>query len=407
MSDYPETAPPDLEELKLVLQQSPVLRALMEVAPEIMRAALQDETFQAGTVLFREGEPADRAYAIWSGCLRVQHEMGGEAPLVMRECMPGDIVGEVGLFDDKPRSATVVVAEDSRLISLSREDLRHALMEKPEMSLPLLGALSRRLRSSDEYLVAASRSVDYLAKRVSDKTASRDASVSGYPRTGLGLLIRDLSETVDGVVNGLTMLSRALPSTLDEQSLELLDLTDSHVRRLALRLERLQDWQRLASGEATLNLEPVMVGALAEEVAARHIPLARALDLRIDVRVQPGIPMIVADRELLRRMFVQLYDNAMRYAPPETTIDVEISHLFGRELRISVIDKGRGVPPDFREAIFEPFVRGLDEEVPGLGIGLAFCRAVLQVHGGQIWVEDGPDGLGSAFMIALPTRTSS
>src|SRR5688500_5271674 len=122
MSNQPQTAPADLDQIKMALQRSPILKALMEVAPDAMQSALRDEHYKAGSVLFREGEPGDRVYAIWTGRLRVQHERGLEHPVVLRDCFPGDVVGEIGLLDSQPRSASVLVVEDSRLVSLSRDD---------------------------------------------------------------------------------------------------------------------------------------------------------------------------------------------------------------------------------------------------------------------------------------------
>lgn len=407
MNDYSQIPPSDLDELKLVLQRSPVLRALMEVAPDVMQAALRQETFPADTVLFREGDAGDRAYAIWSGRLRVQHEMGGDAPLILRELLPGDVVGEVSLLDNQPRSASVIVLEDSRLVSLSREDLQGLLMQKPEVSLALLAVLSYRLRSSDEYLVSASRSVDYLARRMGDM-ASGKPEASGVPvssdqRTGLHALVQDLTEAADAVAGGLTMLKRVIPPGSGEEFMDLLDLVDSHARRMTLNLDRLKDWQRLETGEAALDLQPTMAAALAEEVAARLGPSARALEVLIDVRVQPDLPTAMADEELLRRLFSHLFVYALRYAPPESVVKVEFTHLFRRELQISITSEGFAVPPEYREALFEPFVRGPGDEETGLGIELAVCRAIVQAHAGRIWIEDAPDGQSSAFMITLPT----
>ncbi len=399
-----DQAPPDLNDLKLILQRSPLLRALMEVAPEAMQAALKDEFFKAGTVLFHQGEAGDKAYAIWSGRLRVQREIGSGPPLVLGERLPGDLVGEMSLLDNRPRSATVLVIEDSRLISLSRRDFQKLLMRSPEVNLALLRALSNRLRATDDYLADASRSIDYFARRVAGAPAeSAQADEMDEARLeGLGLLFQDLAEAVDGVTSGLTMLRRALSTRISDEAAELLDLVSSHARRMSMYLDRLMDWQRLETGEASLELKPVMVGALAERVAARLTPSARAMKVLIDVEVDRDLPMIRADEKLLLRAMTHLVENAMRYAPPETAIKIQVSSLYGRELRIIVSDKGPGVPEEYRERIFDPFVRVPGDEGAGLGLGLALCKAIVQAHGGRIWVEEAPGGQGSSFVISLP-----
>jgi two-component system sensor histidine kinase KdpD len=172
---------------------------------------------------------------------------------------------------------------------------------------------------------------------------------------------------------------------------------------MTLNLDRLKDWQRLEAGEAALDLKPTMAAALAEEVAARLGPSARALEVMIDVRVQPDLPTAMADEELLKRLFSHLFVYVLRYAPPESVVKVEFTHLFRRELQISVVSEGLVVPPEYWEAVFEPFVRGPGDEETGLGIELAVCRAIVQAHAGRIWIEDAPDGQSSVFMITLPT----
>ncbi len=400
MSGYSDVPPHDLDELKLALQRSPLLRALMEIAPEIMQDALKEESFPAETVLFREGDASDRAYAIWSGRLRVQHEMGSGAPLVMRDCVPGDVVGEVSLLDNQPRSATVIVVEDSRLISLSRQDLQTLLTQKPEAAVALLQALSYRLRSSDEYLVSASHSVDFLARRVAgDTTAAGDVALQWG---GLSRFLRELSTTADGLTGGLKALERVLAPTLTEETKDTFTLVEAQANRLSRTVERARIVEVLESGEAVLDKKPAMIGAMVERIAAQFTPAARPLGVLFDVRVEPGIPMVWADEELLHEALSQLMDNALRFAPPGSAVVVEVARPFKEEMRLSMSDAGPGVPPEYRETIFEPFVRGPDDEGSGFGLGLAICRAIVRAHGGRIWVEDGPEGEGSTFLISLP-----
>jgi len=113
---------------------------------------------------------------------------------------------------------------------------------------------------------------------------------------------------------------------------------------------------------------------------------------------------IEADPEFLRRLLLNLLENALKYSPSgsHTRIEAQPSK---RGIRLSVQDQGQGIPEGMRERIFGKFVR-LDETGTGAragsGLGLAFCQLVAEAHDGRIWVEDNPAG-GSVFVVELPT----
>jgi len=111
------------------------------------------------------------------------------------------------------------------------------------------------------------------------------------------------------------------------------------------------------------------------------------------------------DPDLLTRVVDNLLDNSLKYAPRGSAIRLEARATEGRGLSLRIEDKGAGVPAEHRERIFERGARlDRDLEVHGRtsrGLGLAFCRMVVEAHGGKIWVEDGPRG-GSVFCVEIP-----
>lgn len=122
---------------------------------------------------------------------------------------------------------------------------------------------------------------------------------------------------------------------------------------------------------------------------------------RMDVRLPPDLPLIECDATLIERVFVNLLENAAKYTRPGGTIGIR-ARLDATHLRIDVTDTGPGVPPGQEAAIFDKFVRASPAGVvPGLGLGLAICRTVIDAHGGRIWVENLPSG-GVDFVFTLP-----
>jgi len=107
------------------------------------------------------------------------------------------------------------------------------------------------------------------------------------------------------------------------------------------------------------------------------------------------------DAVLIEQVLVNLLENAIKYTPEGTPIDVNATRT-DRELVIEVADRGPGVRADEHERIFDKFQRGASERTRGgVGLGLTICRAIAIAHGGRIGVEDRPGG-GASFKLALP-----
>jgi signal transduction histidine kinase len=120
-----------------------------------------------------------------------------------------------------------------------------------------------------------------------------------------------------------------------------------------------------------------------------------------------GLPKLCADESQVLRLLWNLVENAIRYAP-NSRVQITASpqpHVEGERalLQIGVLDSGAGVPPPLRERIFEYFFRAPEsaEAATGYGLGLPFCKWMVEQHGGRIWVEDAPSG-GAAFWFTLP-----
>ncbi|HEX6736949.1 MAG TPA: ATP-binding protein, partial [Vicinamibacteria bacterium] len=127
----------------------------------------------------------------------------------------------------------------------------------------------------------------------------------------------------------------------------------------------------------------------------------RAGPSRAAVSLPRGLPLVPCDGALIEQVVVNLLENALKYSPPGTPIEVsgeESPH----EVTVSVADRGPGVPAAEQERIFEKFYQApAARRAGGVGLGLAICRAIAQAHGGRIWVEARPGG-GAVFRLALP-----
>ena len=122
------------------------------------------------------------------------------------------------------------------------------------------------------------------------------------------------------------------------------------------------------------------------------------------VRIVSGLPRVTADRSLILRVLINLLDNAVKFTSAEGRITLGVERT-GEEMLFAVSDTGPGIPSEFRQSVFNRFVRSESAEgVRGTGLGLAFCKLAVEAHGGRIWAES-EVGEGSSLKFTLPLET--
>jgi two-component system sensor histidine kinase KdpD len=175
------------------------------------------------------------------------------------------------------------------------------------------------------------------------------------------------------------------------------------IQDAALRMNRLVtnllDMARLHAGAVKLDrqwqmLEEVVGSALAE--------LSGALTgLRVEVSVPASLPLLNFDAVLLERVLCNLLDNAAKHGAAGGAIGIA-ALLVDDTVQVSIEDRGAGIASGMEDSIFAKFTRGeLESARAGVGLGLAICRAIVEVHGGKIWAENRPGG-GARFAFTLP-----
>ena len=168
--------------------------------------------------------------------------------------------------------------------------------------------------------------------------------------------------------------------------------------RLRTLIDRLLDVSRLRSGRLLLVRETTDVATIVESVASM---LGETSGRQISVRApeSPETYEMAVDEVRLEEVIVNLIDNAVKYSPPGTPIDVELTST-PDAMRIAVRDQGPGIQPEERSRIFEPFHR-TSNAAPGVGLGLHIAREIVELHGGTLTVDSPADG-GSRFVVSLP-----
>lgn len=218
----------------------------------------------------------------------------------------------------------------------------------------------------------------------------------------LAALSHDLRTPLTAMVGLADSMSLTKPPLSVEQSEMLAAITDEAGRMSAL-VSNLLDMARIESGEVTLNLQWQPI----EEVVGSALRASASVlgSRRVEVRIPRDLPLVRFDAVLIERVLVNLLENAAKYTPSGSGICI-VARVAGGRFETSVADRGPGIPPGREEAVFEKFMRGDRESaLPGVGLGLAICRAIVRAHGGEITVspsDSTSDYLGATITFWLP-----
>jgi signal transduction histidine kinase len=186
----------------------------------------------------------------------------------------------------------------------------------------------------------------------------------------------------------------------DRTQREFLEVVALSASRLSGLVDNLLDAATLEAGTLRLQREPVRLERVAERVLAQRRLLASGHSLHLETR--PSLPLVDADPLRVEQVVANLVDNAIKYSPRGGPIRVRIAPRHDGQVEIRVTDRGRGIPSQHLQRLFERFYRvdGGAPGVKGAGLGLFICKSLVESHGGRIWAES-QLGVGSTFVFTL------
>jgi two-component system sensor histidine kinase KdpD len=192
--------------------------------------------------------------------------------------------------------------------------------------------------------------------------------------------------------HNLSTLNDRLTNT---QRIELAEAIEQEADQLDRLVGNLLDMSRLRAGALTLNAAPNSLEEVAGDVAARVYQ--RLKQQRIVLKFDDDLPLVRFDYGLILQALTNLVENALRYEPPDSQIELH-GYIAEGEARLQVANHGETITAEEREHLMEPFFHGKDGHI---GLGLPIAKGVVEAHHGRLWLEDTPGG-GATFIIALP-----
>jgi two-component system, OmpR family, sensor histidine kinase SenX3 len=240
------------------------------------------------------------------------------------------------------------------------------------------------------FLVVSTRRAQDLARQQMEFVAA----VSHELRTPLAVIRSAADNLADGVVHE------------DSQVRKYGELVRGEGRRLTEMVEQILELAGIHSGQRGFALGPVPVAPLLRQVVEASAPLVEEAGLKVDYDLPQSLPPILGDEQALRRVFQNLVGNAIKYGASGGWIGLR-ARASGREVLVTVADRGIGIEAFEQPRIFEPFYRApgvIEAQIHGAGLGLSLVQRIVEAHGGRITLRSAP-GTGSEFTVHLPAAS--
>jgi signal transduction histidine kinase len=387
-----------------------------QIADELLKTIAETGTactFDAGRIVFRNGDPGDCVYSVLSGALRVFRESEDGSIVDLGGLGPGDSFGEVALLDGGPRSATVQTLTPCQLFSLSREAFLAALPDSPQLVASVMANLVAHVRASSERVLRGELEQRAIrAEMEVERHRALTQMVAGVAHeinTPIGIVNTAASVVKqrimsDAVTRGVS--DPALREALEDVR-EAVDLIQANIQR-AHKL--IGTFKQLSVSQISDVRETLPLAGVIEDAIALFAISARQAKLEVQVKStlpRGPEPTWVGYRGFLTQIVLNLLTNIERYAYPDGTgglVEVHIGEACcDNEVHfaVTVRDFGRGMSEDAASRVFEPFFT-TGRAKGATGLGMAIVRNLVTVAlKGNVEVASEP-GCGTAVTITFP-----
>jgi PAS domain S-box-containing protein len=224
-------------------------------------------------------------------------------------------------------------------------------------------------------------------------------------------VVHDLRSPLGAIISSLKIAQDNLHAPDSTATIEkTLVWASESARRLIDLVNTMLEIARMETMQLPLNRDPVSIRQLAESAYMALVTTAQEAGITVDFDIPVNLPPVFVDGDKIQRVLINLIHNALRFTPTGGQILISASYqVNARKVLARVADSGSGIPPNERENIFEKF-RQVEGSMPlrggkGSGLGLTFCKLVLEAHEERIWVEEKSPLAGACFAFTLPVAT--
>lgn len=268
-----------------------------------------------------------------------------------------------------------------------------------------IGAVARRLELTHEVEQLNNRLQELnqgLEQQVADRTADLQRALR-VKDDFVAIVAHELRTPVASILGSLGILNDMLTTPDSPQARRLIELSYRNSERLTRMVNDILDVQRLSTDRVTFELQPIALPDVARHAVDALESYAAGLNVRIELERSADDCMVIADRERVTQIIVNLLSNACKFSPAGEAVRVKI-WMLDQLAYLSVTDRGPGIPLEFQERLFEPFAQAdtsSRRRHGGTGLGLYIAKAFAERMGGRIQFET-QAGCGTTFTVALP-----
>ncbi len=278
------------------------------------------------------------------------------------------------------------------------------LLQQQKEMIDELSKTKERILSILEDTTAArdeARKKSEEIKRLYDRLKTVDRLKTEF----LSIISHEMREPLVPILGYADLLLSEGPGHLNEKQKQFVGDLLKEGKQLHETLESVLDVTRLESGRPIeLVKKPVSVPVILEDIVEQFKTEQERSQINIEIELEPDLPIIKADHERLRRVFVNLIENALKYTKKGGKIIIT-GGKHDHDVKFEVIDNGIGIEKEHQSLIFEKYSQVESAQAgvkKGVGLGLTIAKDIVEAHGGRIWVESEGLGKGSKFSFTIP-----
>lgn len=272
----------------------------------------------------------------------------------------------------------------------------HGAKDRSKTLSQQLFALNSELVESQNTLLSQNEELDQANRRMH--------KLSELKETLTGMLVHDLKAPLSAMMGAMQFINIDPGNTVTPNTQKILDSGLAAGRQMQRLTTTLLDEQKLENNQLVFDIEPLDLMETLLTITEMMGPLFNMHKVQVELDIPEDFPLLLADPIILQRIIENLLDNAVKYSPVNETITIA-AEIKEEMAEISIADRGDGIPPAYRETIFERFTQLDNAQIEkvrgGTGLGLTFCRLAVRTMGGKIWV-DSPNDTGSTFFFTIP-----
>ncbi|HWD20281.1 MAG TPA: ATP-binding protein [Verrucomicrobiae bacterium] len=360
-----------LESIKLFADLTPSdLDALRKVTREI--------TYAAEAPIFRQGDAGDGIYFVKDGLVQISAVVPHGDLRVLSRVGPGELFGEMAVYDNQPRSANAIAEEPTTVYFIGRPELWAALERTPKLSSAMVREISRRLRDFNQ---------TYMREVLESE---RLALVGRFASS----IVHDLKNPLNiiGISADMACMPQATPESRSVSKVRI----RKQVERISNMVNELLEFTQGSHTNFVLaqvdfnQFVTQLIEEIQQEVALKSV--------KVEYACQPPSVPVRINPQRLSRVFHNLIGNATDAMPGGGTVRVNFTQS-PEGLMTELEDSGKGIAPEIADRLFQAFATY--GKANGTGLGLSICKKIVQDHKGKIFARNSPRG-GAIFGFTLP-----